>query len=99
MSVFASKLYSQVVGDVAIGVEAGSIKYFISAIAMLFSIVEPPTPPTARGARPPTVPFVGEDGASGITTAGHILSTCRLPGPIEFGQPVRGSNRAIACPE
>src|SRR5467141_1569265 len=29
---------------------------------------------------------------------GHILSTWRLPGAMEFGQPGRGSNSAMAWP-
>src|SRR5436309_386231 len=61
-------------------------------------MVEPPTPPTANGGRPPISPFVGEVGKSGTTIAGDILSTGRLPGAIEFGQPGRGSNSAIPWP-
>src|SRR5438552_15103541 len=30
---------------------------------------------------------------------GHILSTWRLPGAMELGQPGRGSNKAMACPK
>src|ERR1051326_6123602 len=98
MILFASKLYSHRVGSFT-GAKAGSVRYLINVIAMFVSMVEPPTPPTANGGRPPATPFVGEAGRSGITIAGDILSTCRLPGPIEFGHPGRGSKSAIAWPK
>src|SRR5439155_4309665 len=98
MVLLASKLYNQVVGS-ATPLERGSIRYFTNSIAMLFSMVEPPTPPTANGGRPPTRPLVGEDGKSGTTMAGLMLSTIRLPGAIELGQPGRSSNKAIPCPK
>src|SRR5262252_8774939 len=97
MIVLPSKLYSHELGSLTL-LEGGSVRYFINSIAMLFSIVEPPTPPIASGGRPPTIPFVGEPGLSGIIIAGHMLSTWRLPGAMELGQPGRGSNSAIPCP-
>src|SRR6266566_4776157 len=33
-----------------------------------------------------------------MTMAGDMLSTGRLPGAIELGQPGRGSNSAMPCP-
>src|SRR5437667_11676904 len=33
-----------------------------------------------------------------MTMMGHMLSTGRLPGAMESGQPGRGSNSAIPCP-
>src|SRR2546423_53053 len=93
----ASKLYSHVVGSLTL-LEGGSIRYFNNSMAMLFSMVDPPTPPIASGGRPPMAPFVGETGKSGMTMAGLILSTGRLPGAMELGQPGRGSNSAIPCP-
>src|SRR5882672_7500562 len=97
MVLLASKLYSQLSGAMA-RLEGASVRYFSTCIAMLFSIVEPPTPPTASGGRPPTIPLVGEGGKSGTTMIGHMLSTGRLPGAIEFGQPGRGSNNAMPWP-
>src|SRR5438046_1418825 len=97
MLLFASKLYIQLPGVVTL-LEDPSIRYFINAIAILFSIVEPPTPPMSNGGRPPATRFVGETGESGMTRLGHMLSDCRLPGAIELAQPGRGSNRAIPCP-
>src|SRR2546421_8044146 len=94
---FPSKLYSHEPGLVAL-LDGGSIKYFNTSINMLFSMVEPPTPPTASGGRPPAAPLVGPAGKSGMTIVGHILSTCRFPGPIELGQPGRGSKSAIPWP-
>src|SRR4030095_14831596 len=82
------------------GLESGSVRNFMICIAMLFSIVEPPPPPTANGGRAPEKAlFVGVAGISGITIAGHMLLTGRLPGPMESGQPGRGSNKAIPCPK
>src|ERR1043166_5016028 len=97
MTLLASKLYNQVLGSETL-LEGGSIRYFTNSIAMLFSMVEPPTPPIAKGGRPPARPFVAETGLSGMTIVGHILSTGRFPGAIELGQPGRGSKRAIPCP-
>src|SRR6188474_762983 len=91
---FPSKLYNHRSGGVT-SLEGGSIKYFTNCIAILFSMVEPPTPPTAKGARPPAAPLVWEAGKSGNTMVGHMLLTGRLPGPMESGQPGRGSNLAM----
>src|SRR5438552_1163543 len=97
MMLLASKLYNQAVGSVTL-LEGGSIRYFTNSIAMLFSMVDPPTPPTANGGRPPATPLVADTGESGMTMVGHMLSTCRFPGAMELGQPGRGSNNAIPCP-
>src|SRR2546428_12493125 len=97
MMVLASKLYIQVVGLLTL-LEGGSVRYFTNSIAMLFSMVEPPTPPTASGGRPPA-PFVGEIGKSGMAMIGHMLSTGRLPWAMESGQPRRGSNSALSRPD
>src|ERR1051325_10264196 len=98
MMLFASKLSSQRLGSET-AIEGPSVRYFANSMAMLFSIVEPPTPPTAKGGRPPTRPLVGEDGKSGTTMAGLMLSTIRLPGAIDLGDPGRSSNKPIPCPK
>src|ERR1043166_335122 len=98
MMLLASKLWSHIVGSEA-ALDGFSPRYFINSIATLFSIVDPPAAPMANGGLPPTTPFVGEAGESGTTIAGDILSTGRLPGPIEFGQPGRASNKSIPCPK
>ena len=46
--------------------------------------------------RPPEAPTPKRGRPSRAATSGHILVSARLPGPIEFGRPGRGSNHMIA---